>query len=395
MITYKFRLYPTQKQERVLNNTLEACRYVYNYFVRNGYMTTRNDMNYALTELKEQKPWLNNYHSKMLQMVSTQVAGARKALKELKKKGYQVGRLNFRKRDEYNTCIYNQSGFYIDTSDSTLYLSSIGRIKIKIHRSIVGNIKQIALKRRAGRKWYRWYRWYACITTDNNYRMVHSILKPVDFSKSVGIDVGITNYAYDSDGDVTPNPENLRKMLKPLIRAQRKVSRRVRGSNNYNKARRWFQIVHERITNRRKDFLHKLSAHYASKYDVIFLERLKVLNMVQNHSLAMSITDAAWSAFKGMVNYKVKLMLEVEPRDSTVDCSRCENKVPKSLAVRIHRCDRCGLVIDRDHNASLNILQRGLQSLGVLQVPQELRELTPVEILMGSRKQEAHALRRG
>ncbi|MBI5133667.1 MAG: transposase [Thaumarchaeota archaeon] len=385
MLTYKFRLYPTIAQEKKLLGTLEACRYVYNYFVRNGYLT-RNDMNYVLTELKEQKPWLNNYHSKMLQMVSTQVAGARKALKELRKKGYDVGALKFSKYDEYDTCVYNQSGFDIDTSDSTLYLSSIGKIKIRIHRSIIGAIKQIALKRRAGR-------WYACITTDNNYRMVvHSILKPVDFRKAVGIDVGITNYSYDSDGNATPNPENLKKMLKPLIRAQRKVSRRVKGSQNHRKARRWFQIVHERITNRRKDFLHKLSTHYASRYDVIFLERLKVLNMVQNHSLAMSIMDAAWSAFKGMVNYKAKLMLEVEPRDSTVDCSRCENKVPKSLAIRIHMCDRCGLVIDRDHNASLNILQRGLQSLGV---PQELRELTPVEILMGSGKQEAHALRRG
>ncbi len=119
---------------------------------------------------------------------------------------------------------------------------------------------------------------------------------------------------------------------------------------------------------------------------------MKVLNMAQNHNLAMSIMDAAWSAFKGMVNYKAKLMLQVESRDSTVDCSRCGKKVPKRLAVRIHRCDSCGLVIDRDHNASLNILQRGLQSLGV---PQELRELTPVEILKGSGKQEAHVLRRG
>ncbi len=388
MLTYKFRLYPTIAQEKKLLDTLEACRYVYNYFVRNGYVT-RNDMNYALTELKEQKPWLNNYHSKMLQMVSTQVAGARKALRELRKKGYDVGELKFRKHDEYDACIYNQSGFDIDTSDRTLYLSSIGKIKMKIHRCIVGAIKQIALKRKAGR-------WYACITTDNNYRTVHSsILKPIDFRKAVGIDVGITNYSYDSDGNITANPENLKKMLKPLIRAQRKVSRRVKGSQNYKKARRWFEIVHERITNRRKDFLHKLSHHYTSRYDVIFLERLRVLNMVKNHSLAMSITDAAWSTFKGMVGYKAKLMLEVESRDSTIDCSRCGNKVPKSLAIRIHRCDRCGLVIDRDYNASLNILQRGLRSLQSLGVPQELRELTPVEILMGSRKQEAHVFRRG
>ncbi len=385
MITYKFRLYPTQKQERVLNNTLEACRYVYNYMIRNDYKT-RNDMNCALTELKEQKSWLYDYNSKMLQMVSTQVAGARKALRELKKKGYyQTGTLHFKKFGEFNTCIFNQSGFDVDAPNNTLYLDRIGgRIKIKIHRSIIGSIKQIAVKRRAGR------RWYACVTTDNRRRIIQSILKPIDFRKSVGIDVGIKNYAYDSDNIVTPNPENLRKMLKPLIRAQRKVSRRVRGSNNYKKARRWFQIVHERIANKRKDFQHKLSTQYATKYDVIFLERLRLNNMVKNHHLAMSIMDAGWSAFKQMFQYKSKVMIQVEPMNSTIECSRCGNKVPKSLAARMHRCGECGLAIDRDYNASLNILKRGLQLLGV---PQELRELTPVEILMGSRKQEVNALR--
>ncbi len=384
MLTYKFKLYPTIAQEKKLLSTLEACRYVYNYFVRNGYKT-RNDMNYALTELKEQKPWLNNYHSKMLQMVSTQVAGARKALKELRKKGYHTGELNFSKYDEHNTCIYNQSGFDIDTLDSTLYLSGIGKIRMKIHRSIIGAIKQIALKRKAGR-------WYACITTINNYRMFHSILKPVDFSKSVGIDVGITNYAYDSDGKQTPNPESLRKMLKPLIRANRKMSRRVYGSKNYEKAKRWYQIIHERIANRRKDFQHKLSTYYASKYDVIFLERLRTNNMVKNHHLAMSIMDAGWGTFKQMVDYKATLMFEVDAYNSTVECSRCGHIVPKTLAIRTHVCDQCGLIIDRDYNSAIEIKNRGLQSLGV---PQELRELTPVEILVGSRKQEAHPLRRG
>ncbi len=377
MLTYKFRLYPTIAQEKKLLSTLEACRYVYNYFVRTGYMT-RNDMNYALTELKEQKPWLNNYHSKMLQMVSTQVAGARKALKELKKKGYQVGKLKFRKHDEHNTCIYNQSGFDIDASDSILFLSTIGRIKIKIHRSILGSIKQIAVKRRAGR-------WYACITTDNNYRMVHSILKPVDFRKSVGIDVGITNYTYDSNGNVTPNPENLRKMLKPLIRAQRKVSRRVRGSNNYNKARRWFQIIHERIANRRKDFLHKLSTQYARKYDVVFSEKLQLGNMVRNRHLAQSIYDASWGTFKQMVDYKSKLLLEVDAYNSTVECSRCGHLVPKTLAIRTHACDQCGLILDRDHNSAKTIHDRGLM---LLELPMEHREVTPVKIRTGSLKQE-------
>ncbi len=382
MLTYKFRLYPTIAQEKKLFSMLEACRYVYNYFVRN-YYKTRNDMNYALTELKEQKSWLHNYNSKMLQMVSTQVAGAMKALGELKKKGYKVGELKFRKYGEVDTCIYNQSGFGIDTSTSTLYLNKIGSIKMRIHRSILGNIKQVVLQRRAGK-------WYACITTDTNRIIIASILRPVDFRRSVGIDVGIKNYAYDSDSNAIPNPENLRRMLKPLIRANRKVSRRVKGSNNYNKARRWFQIVHERISNRRKDFIHKLSTQYANKYDVIFLERLRVNNMVKNHSLAMSIMDAAWSKFKGMIEYKSKVMIEVEPINSTINCSRCGSKIPKSLTVRTHRCNVCGLVLDRDYNASLNILKKGLQ---LLQLPMEHREVTPVEILKGSRKQEANALR--
>ncbi len=381
MLTYRFRLYPTTAQEKKLFSTLEACRYVYNYFVRNGYKT-RNDMNYALTELKEHEPWLNNYHSKMLQMVSTQVAGARKALKELKKKGYQVGKLKFRKHDEHDTCIYNQSGFDIDTSDITLYLSSIGRIKVKIHRSIVGSIKQIAVKRRAGR-------WYACITTDNNRRMITSVLNPLDFRKSVGIDVGITNYAYDSGGKQTPNPENLKKMLKPLIRADRKLSRRVYGSQNYKKAKRWYQVVHERIANRRKDFLHKLSTQYARRYDVVFVEKLQLRNMVKNHHLAQSIYDAAWATFKQMIDYKAKLMLEVDAYNSTIECSRCGHLVPKTLAIRTHVCDQCGLILDRDYNASLNILKKGLQ---LLELPMGHREVAPVEILVGSRKQEAHVL---
>ncbi len=163
MLTYKFRIYPTRPQVAKLEGALEACRYVYNYFLHNNYnYKTRNDMNYALTELKEEKAWLHNYNSKMLQMVSTQIAGARRALRESKEKGYyQTGTLKFRKYGEFDTCIFNQSGFFIDAPNNALYLSKIGRIKMRIHRSIVGNIKQISVKRKAGR-WYRAYHQARC-----------------------------------------------------------------------------------------------------------------------------------------------------------------------------------------------------------------------------------------
>ncbi len=144
--------------------------------------------------------------------------------------------------------------------------------------------------------------------------------------------------------------------------------------------------MHERIKNRRKDFLHKLSSQYAKKYNVVFLERLQKLNMVRNHKLARDILDSGWGTFTKMLDYKT-MLVEVPAKNTTIDCSRCGNLVPKSLAIRIHRCNVCGLVLDRDHNASINILKKGLDIFNI-KLPQELREVTPVEITKWSMKQE-------
>ena len=145
------------------------------------------------------------------------------------------------------------------------------------------------------------------------------------------------------------------------------------------------QRIHEKISNRRRDFQHKLSAQYAKNNDVIFVEKLTKLNMVKNHRLAQSIMDASWGTFLQKLEYKCKMLIEVPSRNTTVDCSRCGNAVPKSLAVRIHRCNKCNLVLDRDHNASINILNKGYN---IFKLPPELREVTLVENPMGSMKQE-------
>lgn len=377
MRNYKLRLYPNSVQESRLNAALEASRWLYNFLLSNNFRS-KQDMQFALTELKEQELWLKLYHSKMLQMIPHRIDSARKALRELKKKGYQqVGELGYIKRDDWNTFEYNQSGFKITRHGNTdlLWLSKIGYMEIRTHRPIDGEIKQVTITRKAGR-------WYAVIAVQKGFKIPHLI----DFKKTVGIDVGIKNYAYDSDGKQTPNPANLKKMLKPLVRANRKMSRRVYGSQNYKKAKRWYQIVHERIANRRKDFLHKLSTYYTRKHDVVFLEKLQLTNMVKNHNLAMSIMDASWGMFKQMIDYKAKLMLEVDSHNSTVECSRCGHLVPKTLAVRTHVCDQCGLVLDRDHNSANTIHNRGLALLE--QLPMEHREVTPAEIPMESMKQE-------
>ncbi len=378
---YKFRLYPNDSQRVKLQNNLAVCRWVYNKFVeysKNGFVS-RNDCNYYLTELKQSEDWLYQYHSKMLQTVSTQIDGAQKALIELNKKGYKTGKLKFCRYYDYYTFTYNQSGFKLEKhGDKTLlHLSKIGLIEIRQHRDIpnYANIKQIIVTKSKSGKWF------ACLTIDIDEPITN--ISKISFSKSVGIDVGIKSFAYDSKGHQTPNPHNLKKILNPLKRIQRKVSRRKKGSNNRLKAILHMQRIHEKIANRRKDFQHKLSAQYAKNYDIIFVEKLEKLNMVKNHRPAQSIMDASWGTFLQKLEYKCKILVEVSARNTSVDCSRCGNAVPKSLAIRIHRCDKCGLVLDRDHNASINILNKGLNKL-----PQELREVTLVKIPKASMKQE-------
>ena len=383
--TFKFRLYPNDSQQYRLQNNLAVCRWVYNKFVEQTQKSflSRNDMNYILTELKQSESWLYNYHSKMLQMVSTQLEGAEKSLIELSKKGHKTGQLRFARYNEFRTFIYNQSGFKLD--NNKLFLSKIGDIRIKKHRDTPDNIKQIIVTKSKSGKWH------ACVTCDIVEPLFN--IPKISFVKAVGIDVGIKSFVYDSNGYQTPNPLNLKKMLKPLVRVQRKVSRRVKGSNNRLKAILHLQRIHERITNKRKDFQHKLSSTYASHYDVVFVEDLQLTNMVKNHKLARSIMDSSWGTFLQKLEYKCKLLIKVPARNTTIDCSRCGSKVPKSLAVRIHKCDKCGLIIDRDYNASINILNKGLNLLAFANndhnLPQELREVTPVEISMRSRKQEA------
>ena len=316
----------------------------------------------------------------MLQMVSTQIEAAEKSLIEISRKNRKIGKLRFVRHNEFRAFTYNQSGFKLN--NNKLCLSKIGDIRIKIHRKIPDKIKQVIVtKTRSGR-------WYACITCE----LIKTEPPKINFTKVAGIDVGIKSFVYDSDKHNTPNPKNLQKMLKPLVKAQRKVSRKKKGSNNRLKAIQRLQKIHEKISNKRKDFQHKLSAAYASHYDVIFVEDLQITNMIKNHKLAQSIMDSSWNSFLQKLEYKCKLLIKISARNTTIECSRCGNLVPKSLAVRIHKCNKCNLEMDRDYNASINILQRGLKIFNHDRLPQELRKVKPVKISR-SMKQEIQFFR--
>jgi putative transposase len=333
-------------------------------------------MQFVLVELKESHPWLRNYHSKMLQMVVRQIDAARSALNTLRTHGRRTGKLKY--LEECNTFVYNQSGFKIERHGVTdlLWLSKVGYMEIRLDRK-PQNIKQVSVTKKNDR-------WYANIVCGASRQV---IVPSIDIrNKSVGIDVGITKFCHDSDDHEVENPLFYNKTLKRLRRVDRGLSRKQFGSQNYVKHRNMRARLWERIYSKRHDFLHKLSTEYSRRYDCIFVERLKISNMVRNRHLARQIVDSGWGYFKEMLKYKAKLVIEVNPAYTSIKCSRCRKLVPKSLAMRIHRCDVCGAVLDRDYNAAINVKRDGLAMLCLL--PVERREVTSVEIQRESMKQK-------
>jgi putative transposase len=208
-----------------------------------------------------------------------------------KKKGKKVGSLRFKSKEQYRTFTYNQSGFKLIDNDKLLKLAKIGKIKVMLHRKIRGKIKEVHIKHeKSGR-------WFAIFVCEQAFASQCSLKR----ERIVGIDVGITNFVYDSDGGVAENPSFLRKSEKKLAKVQSVLSRRTKGSANKAKQRRKVARIHEKIANQRNVFLHRLSSLYVDKYDTIFVEELKVDNMKQNKKLSKSISDASWSTFFSML----------------------------------------------------------------------------------------------
>lgn len=358
--TNKFRLYPSGKQEEKMLWTLDRCRFVYNQMLEGlnkQEKPNKYELQNTIPKLKRGCSELKEVYSKVLQYEPYRLFSNLRALSQLKKKGRKVGRLRFKGREWFKTFTYNQSGFKINYTGKRcqiLHLSKIGDIPMRMHREFKGTIKQITVKR------YKSGKWYAMLTVEQKITIEKTKIR-----KAVGIDVGITNFTTDSDGRVINNPRNLKKSMNKLKREYQRFSRTKRNSKNRIKQRIRIAEVFESITNQRDDFLHKLSYAYVKTYDFIAVEDLKISNMLKNHHLAQSIADCSWSKFMQMLSYKAenagKIVMKVEPRNTSQKCSQCSEIVRKNLAVRTHKCS-CGASLDRDYNASLNILSLGLEN---------------------------------
>ncbi len=379
--TYRFRLYPTKENEQRMLWTLGRCRFVYNYLLeqKSNSNLKRSELQSLLPELKKEKPELQGVHSKTLQYENYRLHSSITALSRLKKNGKRVGKLRFKGKAWFKTFTYNQSGFSItehETRFDTLHLSKIGDIPMLMHREIKGNIKQITIKHTQTGKWF------VSITAETK-----ETVEPTQNKNKVGIDLGLNSFAHDSDNNRIDHPGCLNKSLKKLAKEQRRLSKKKKGSNNRKKQKVRVARVHEKIVNQRDDFLHKLSRQYIDNCGNIAVEDLKITNMVKNHYLSRSITDASWSRFIQMLEYKAESagvqVVKVEARNTIQVCSQCGNIVKKSLAVRTHKCS-CGFVADRDYNSALNILRQGLSEF----TPAETEPLL-LRKQVQSQKQEA------
>ncbi|EEM16124.1 Transposase, IS605 OrfB [Bacillus pseudomycoides DSM 12442] len=205
-------------------------------------------------------------------------------------------------------------------------------------------------------------RWYAIFSVERQ-----DVPPSIDIENAIGIDVGLNQYAVLSNRTVFENPRFLLQKEKQLRKAQRNLSKKKKDSANYKKQVERIQILHEKVANQRKDFLHKLSYHLTQMYSVICIENLDIRKMVRNRKVSKSISDAGWGTFRKMLLYKCEkfgsLLVRVDPAYTSQDCSSCGNRVEKSLSIRTHICTKCGTVLDRDYNASLNILRKGLERL--------------------------------
>ena len=391
--TYRFRIYPSAGQEEELRQWLDTCRWLYNKSLqerKEAYERDKTTVNYydqanALKEAKETDVRLQSVHSQVLQDVLRRLDKSFHNFFRRVKNGEKPGYPRFKSRDRFNSFTFPQSGYKLE--DGKLVLSKIGAIKLVQHREIPeeGVIKTCAIKLDVD----QWYATFVVELPEPDMEVERKELKT-----AVGVDLGLNDIATLSTGEKIENPRWLRTSERKLAKVQRKLSRKKKGSENRKKQKTVVAKTHRKIRNQRSDFNHKVSRELVNRYDLIVFEDLKVKNMVKNPYLAKSILDAGWNQLVNFTTYKAEwaggVVEEVIPNGTSQNCSGCGMEVKKSLAVRTHKCPYCGLEIDRDWNAAINILNRGLKKIGQ-GLPESIA--TPVEAFVGvSEKQEATQL---
>lgn len=374
--TYRFRLKPTKVQAQALAQWLGTCRYVYNLcldYKKQLYTThqvsiSKNDMQKELSAIAKDVEWIGCVHSQTLQKVTDRLF---KSYDGFFRQG--KGFPKFARRSLYRSFTYKQ-GVKLHQNTCTVQLPKIGKVKYHNSQAVEGSIRTANVVKEANG-------WYVTLCCE-----VYIVPLPQK-SNVVGLDVGIKSFVVTSDGQVVDNPKHLYKYQYQLKKAQRSVSRKKKGSNNRKKAVGKLEKLHLKVKNTRKDFHHKLTTQFIRENQTIVVENLQVQNMVRNHKLAKSISDAGWYQFVQMLEYKAKWygreFLKVAPYHTSQDCSVCGwRNTELKLSDREWSCVN-GHTHNRDENAAINIRNKGVG-----------HTLSAWEIYNGSSRvaQESHCL---